>query len=123
MYKNMKRSESSEQILVIQWCEMNENIYPGIELIHHIPNGGKRNKQEAARLKKEGVKSGVPDLHLPVPKGVYNGLYIEMKYNGNKPTTNQKVWIEKLNKQGYYATYCDGFEEAKETIINYMTIG
>lgn len=119
----MKKSEASEQILLIQWCRFNENMYPGLELIHHIPNGGKRDKLEAIKLKKEGVKSGVPDLSLPVPKGKYNGLYIEMKYNGNKPTVKQKEWIKKLNEQGYYATVCDGFEEAKEMIINYMTIG
>ncbi|GIM32953.1 VRR-NUC domain-containing protein [Paraclostridium bifermentans] len=118
----MKRCEESEQINLIQWCKYNEHIYPGLELIHHIPNGGKRNKLEAARLKKAGVKSGVPDLNLPVPKGKFNGLYIELKYNSNKATTNQKEWIENLNKQGYYATVCNGFEEARETIIKYMSI-
>ena len=118
----MRRSEESEQINLIQWCKYNEHIYPGLELIHHIPNGGKRNKLEAARLKQAGVKSGVPDLHLPVPKGEYCGLYIEMKWNGNKPTPKQKMWIKKLREQRHCVVVCDGFEEAKDTIIKYMSI-
>ncbi|WP_057541443.1 VRR-NUC domain-containing protein [Paraclostridium sordellii] len=118
----MRRSEESEQINLIQWCKYNEHIYPGLELIHHIPNGGKRNKLEAARLKQAGVKAGVPDLHLPVPKGEYCGLYIEMKWNGNKPTPKQKMWIKKLREQRHCVVVCDGFEEAKYTIIKYMSI-
>lgn len=118
----MKRSEATEQILVMQWCELNECIYPELELMHHIPNGGKRDKAEASRLKKQGVKSGVPDLHLPVPRGEYCGLYIEMKWNGNKPTPKQKMWIKKLREQRHCVVVCDGFEEAKDTIIKYMSI-
>ena len=118
----MKRSEATEQILVMQWCELNECIYPELELMHHIPNGGKRDKAEAGRLKKQGVKAGVPDLHLPVPKGEYCGLYIEMKLNGNKPTPKQKMWIKKLREQIHCVVVCDGFEEAKDTIIKYMSI-
>ena len=118
----MRRSEESEQINLIQWCKYNEHIYPGLELIHHIPNGGKRNRLEAARLKQAGVKAGVPDLHLPVPKGEYCGLYIEMKWNGNKPTPKQEMWIKKLREQRHCVVVCDGFEEAKDTIIKYMSI-
>ncbi len=56
----MKRSEASEQITLIQWCDINRCKYPELGLIFHIPNGGKRNKLEAIKLKKEGVKAGVP---------------------------------------------------------------
>ena len=51
----MKRSEASEQITLIQWCDINRCKYPELGLIFHIPNGGKRNKLEAIKLKKEGV--------------------------------------------------------------------
>ena len=119
-YANMKRSESTEQMAVIQWCEINECIYPELELIHHIPNGGKRSKTEAIRLKCEGVKKGVPDLCLPVPRRKYHGLYIEMKYGNGRTSKEQKEWIYKLSKQGYKAVVCNGFEEAKETIERYM---
>ena len=119
-YVNMKRSESTEQMTLIQWCKINECIYPDLELIYHIPNGGKRSKTEAIRLKCEGVKKGVPDLCLPVPRRNYHGLYIEMKYGNGRTSKEQKEWIQKLNKQGYKAVICNGFDEAKETIERYM---
>ena len=78
--KNMRRSEDTEQIHVCNWAAWNENRYPELKWLQHIPNGGSRNKAEAVKLKSMGVKSGVPDLHLPYAKGVYIGLYIEMKY-------------------------------------------
>ena len=75
----IKGSEDAEQEIVIQWVRMNEGKWPELKLLHHIPNGGSRNKREAARLKRMGVLAGVSDLHLPVSKGGYNSLYIEMK--------------------------------------------
>ena len=116
----MKRSESTEQITLIDWCNINICKYPELELLYHIPNGGRRSKVEAVRLKHEGVKKGVPDLCLPVARGNYHGLYIEMKYDKGKTSKEQKEWLNKLNKQGYKAVVCYGFEEAREIIENYM---
>lgn len=116
----MKRSEASEQITLIQWCDINRCKYPELGLIFHIPNGGKRNKLEAIKLKKEGVKAGVPDLFLPVARRVYNGLFIELKYGSNKATPKQKEWINNLNAQGYKAVVCNGFDEARLTIEEYI---
>lgn len=83
-------SEATEQQAVIRWAGYMSGRYPELELLYHIPNGGSRNKIEAANLKQQGVKSGVPDLCLPVGKGKYNGLYIEMKFGRNKPTKNRQ---------------------------------
>lgn len=80
---NMKyamRSEDTEQINVISWASWQMQKYPELKWLHHIPNGGSRNRAEAVKLKQMGVKSGVSDLCLPYPKGIYCGLYIEMKF-------------------------------------------
>lgn len=119
----MKRSESSEQILLIQWCEMQSCIYPELKSIFHIPNGGKRSKSEAIRFKKEGVKAGVPDLFLPIAKRGYHGLFIEMKYGNNKTTKSQNEWIDRLYKQGYQVEVCWSADEAIWAIKNYLGIG
>lgn len=58
MLQYMKRSEETEQITLIHWCNVNICKYPELELIYHVPNGGKRNKSEAIRLKRAGVKKG-----------------------------------------------------------------
>lgn len=44
-----------------------------------IPNGGKRNVIVAQKMKAEGVRAGIPDLCLPVMRGGYGGMYIELK--------------------------------------------
>lgn len=81
--------ESVEQKLVVEWARRAECTWPEIALLHHIPNGGQRDKAVAAKLKTEGVKAGVPDLCLPVPRGKYHGLYIEMKATGGRPSREQ----------------------------------
>lgn len=118
----MKRSEATEQINLIRWCELQKCKYPELGLIFAIPNGGSRHKLEAANLKRQGVKAGVPDLFLPAAKGGFNGLFIELKYGKNKATDKQKEWINELGFQGYYAKICVGFEEAKNTILEYINL-
>lgn len=109
-----KSREDTEQEKVVTYCDLRQIT------IFHPANGGKRNASEAAHLKRLGVKAGVPDLVIPVARGGYHGLFIEMKVKPNKPTENQKQWIELLNNNGYLAVVCYGFEEAKKVIDEYM---
>lgn len=113
-------SESVEQIYLFRWAALQECVYPELELMYHIPNGGYRNKAEAARLKMEGVKAGVPDICLPVARGGYHGLYIEMKIKGNTTSDNQKRWIRLLKEQDYFVTVCYGQEEAISVLVKYL---
>lgn len=113
-------SESEEQQALFQWAEVMSRHYPKLSLLYHIPNGGARSKGTAGRLKAEGVKSGVPDICLPVSNGKYHGLYVEMKIKGNKPSPNQVKWIESLNEEGYKAVVCYGWQEAAKAIQDYI---
>ena len=67
-----------------------------------VPNGGKRSRSESVRFKKEGVRSGVPDLSI-VHDGMYYGLEVK------KPATrtpkgylskNQKSMIKQIEDVG-----------------------
>lgn len=107
---------------VIDWCRWHENRYPALKMIYHVPNGGSRNKLEAQNLKAEGVKAGVPDLHLPVPAAGYHGLYVEMKWGKNKTTDNQDWWLEELARQGYKTEVCYSAEAALIEITKYLGI-
>lgn len=118
----MKSSEAKEQEVLIQWCEIQKKKYPELGLIFHIPNGGYRNKFEAANLKRQGVKAGVPDLFMAVPNKKYHGLFIEMKWGKNKPTENQEEWILRLSEQGYKVNVCYSSIEAIEVIKEYLGI-
>ena len=114
--------ESHEQMFLFQWAGYAQQQYKELELFHHIPNGGKRDARTAASLKREGVKAGIPDLCLPVPRGSFHGLYIELKVGKNKTTAKQNEWIKNLNEQGYCVEVCYGWLEAKEVIEKYLTL-
>lgn len=116
-------SEHQEQVAVFIWAELHQTTRPELALLHAIPNGGHRHKAVAIRLKAEGVKSGVPDIVWPLPRGRFHGLYLEMKYGKNKPSQNQKWWLGQLEKQGYSTTVCWGFEEAIDAIETYYSLG
>lgn len=113
-------NEDIEQTYLFMWAKSQEAKFPELILLHHIPNGGKRSIGTAKKLKAQGVKSGVPDLCLPVSRGKYHGLYIELKANNNKTSENQDKWIGALKKQGYQVNVCYGWEEASEVILNYL---
>ncbi len=118
-----KISESQLQILIFDWCHLNRNKYPELELLFHIPNGGYRNITTAKRLKAEGVKSGVPDLLLPVPRGGYPGLFLEVKTKGGVVSDNQKWWLKSLSEQGYLALVVYSFDEAICVLKDYLKMG
>ena len=111
----MKQQEANEQCKVIQYCALRK--IP----VFHIPNGGSRNKMEAANLKRQGVKAGVPDLFFPVAKWGYHGLFIEMKYGKNKTTDAQDEWIRLLKKNDYLVHVCYGFDSARGVIDWYFS--
>lgn len=114
-------TEDTEQAHIFAWAAWASGKYPELDLMHHIPNGGKRSKSEAARFKAQGVKAGVPDIFLPCARGGYHGLYIELKRTkGGKLSAVQKEWIDALRGQDYKVIVCYGFDEAREVIINYL---
>lgn len=119
----MKRGEDTEQITVISWANWNVNKWPELKWLFHIPNGGKRNYTEAARFKMAGVKAGVCDLELPVARGEYHGLFIEMKYGDNKTTEAQEEFIAFVRQQGYCAVVCNGANEAINVLEMYLSLG
>lgn len=113
-------TEDEEQIWLFSWAKINSGKWPELELMHHIPNGGMRSKSEAARFKAMGVKRGVSDVFLPVSKGGYHGLYIELKAKDGRPEKEQKEWIAAVREQGYYAAVCYGGIEAANLVEAYM---
>lgn len=114
--------EGMEQEALFSWAEHMRYITPELRMLYHVPNGGYRNQAEAARLKRQGVKAGVPDLCLPVPRGAFHGLYIELKAEGGKTSKSQDAWLCDLRGQGYAAYVCVGWLAAKEKIEGYLKL-
>lgn len=122
MRKELIPSEHDEQVRLLEWSEwMARTKSSDYALLFAIPNGGQRNKVTAAKLKAEGVKPGVPDLFLPVPKGIYTGLFIEMKRRkGGRVSPDQVKWLAELMSRGYKCIVARGCDQAIEAITYYM---
>lgn len=112
--------ESLHQQALFEWASYQLGVYPDLEWLYHTPNGGKRDEKTARKLKREGVKPGVPDVFLPVARGGYHGLYIEMKHGNNKPTKDQLKWINGLKANGYKVEVCYDWLSARDKIIEYL---
>lgn len=114
----MRRAESDLQVACVNWFRA---AYPHLRmLLFAIPNGGKRSIATAARMKKEGVVSGVSDLFLSVPKGEWHGFYIEMKAGDNKMTGNQEVFFQYAKKWGYKCEVVNSFDKFVREVEFYL---
>lgn len=119
-----KLTEAQHQANVIKWS-MQPSVrgkWPELALLYHIPNGGIRDAIEGRHLKQAGVKRGVPDLCLPVARGGYHGLYIEMKAGSGRTRPEQDWWGERLRGQEYRWEVCRGWQEAVQTLEWYLTL-
>lgn len=118
-------TEHDHQRALIAWAKHMATAEPSLAFLSHlfaIPNGGGRNAATAGRLKAEGVLAGVPDLFLPVARGGYHGLWIEMKKEGGRASKSQEDFFAFLRGQKYYVAVCLGCEAAKDEIIKYTNL-
>ena len=109
-------TEQQEQEAVIQWAQASIARLPGIELLFHVPN------ENAHRKVRQGVAAGVPDLCLPVARGGWHGMWIELKRadHSNGPSPAQLAWLERLQCEGHYCALCYGASEAIDAITRYL---
>lgn len=74
------------------------------------------------KFKQMGVKAGVSDLCLPYPKGIYCGLFIEMKYGNNRQQDTQKEFLADMATAGHFVATCYSAEEAIKVIEEYLEL-
>lgn len=114
-------NEHQHQMKVIEWAFANEIAWPDLCWLYAIANAGAgAQRGQAGKMKAEGVKPGVPDLCLPVPRAGFHGLYIEMKAIGGVETREQKNWLFGLRELGYYTCTAYGHEIAIQIIQAYI---
>jgi hypothetical protein len=128
-YARNTKYEHGHQTALFMKASQFATRYPELRLMFAIPNGGSRDKREAANLKAEGVKSGVPDVFLPVPRHNYLGLFIELKRPGTEKSDKGAVspiqrdfWHPELAKQGYLVQVIYGYWDAWACVSWYMGI-
>ena len=141
-------SEFVQQCNVVEFCFHMASKYPDLELINASMNGsyipGSAPRVEKKWINFKNIKSyvienfrwklinmlkasgclrkGFPDLNLPVPRGIWHGLYIELKKKSSGRLSGDQIWwINQLTEQGYYACTCRGEEAAKRLLIEYVS--
>ena len=118
LFEQMKVNESQLQIACVNWFRMQ---FPQFRsLLFAIPNGGQRNVVTAARMKKEGVLAGVPDLFLSVPRGEWHGFYIEMKWGKNTASEAQEKFMLYAQKYGYKCQVVNSFDQFVREVEFYL---
>lgn len=116
-------SEFSHQVALFCWCALSAKTYPELRWFHAIKNEERSgNVVAGARAKQSGIKAGVSDTCLPVKRGVYSGLYIEMKKPGGKPSEKQLEFGEFVKRQGFYFIVCEHWEHAKDVLVWYLSL-
>jgi len=85
---------------------------------------------QAKAAKAVRSESGLPDLMIFEPMGVYKGLFIELKAKSvwlkdgtltiEKHVREQSEIMKRLRAKGYFAMFACGFDEAKDMIDWYL---
>lgn len=123
----MRTLEHNHAVQFMQWWALSCKRY-GVDerLLFAIPNGGKRHIAVARKMKAEGVRAGVSDYFLAVPRNGFHGLFIELKAGdglGIKKGQLSEAQIQfgqMVREQGYDFTVARGFGNAMGSVQMYL---
>lgn len=114
-------TEYAEQCAIFRLAQLYVRQYPVLRFLCGSLNGVRLTIGQSVKAKNAGMKKGVPDILLPVVRGTYCGLWIELKrIKDGKILPEQKEWAVFLIKQGYKHKFAYGADEAWTVIINYL---
>ncbi|MGL4573572.1 MAG: VRR-NUC domain-containing protein [Burkholderiaceae bacterium] len=123
------RGEHEHQVALFRWAALAKQQHPDLGLLFAVPNGGARSKATAGKLKAEGVKAGVPDVVLPIPRNQYGACYIELKVPASagkakgRLSPEQRAMCESLRAAGNSVHVCWGWDQARDVLLEYLTNG
>jgi len=118
----IENSESWHQEQIFKWARSQQIKIPELQLLHASLNGVKLSPALAGKMKRQGMRSGVPDIFLPVARGMYAGLFIELKKaSGGVVSAAQRKFLAALESEGYKAVICRGYVETIQTIKEYLS--
>ena len=90
------------------------------KLLLAVPNGGSRNIIEAKNLKAQGVKYGVSDVLLLIPKRGYACLCMEFKTPVGKQSDEQKLFQKETESVGNKYVVVRSVKEAIDILRWYL---
>jgi len=96
--------------------------HPELRLLSCSLNGVKLSKAQAGKARAAGMLAGEHDVRLPVARGGYACLSIEMKAGDNQPTPEQLAYGERLEAEGACVRYCWSWDEARRAVEDYLAM-
>lgn len=122
--KKKRKINSEEADIQSEFFKQVGLFFPHIpdKLLFSVPNGGSRNKLEAINLKRQGVKSGVSDVILLIPKGGFASLCMEFKTKTGKQSEEQKEFQKQTEKCGSKYVIVRSVKEAIEKVREYLEL-
>lgn len=116
MKRHRQTEHSKIQCAIVDGCK----FHPEARKIFHIPNEGKMSAIAGAILNREGRQKGVADLFLPVARGGFHGLWIEVKIPGDKLTDEQRTFGRQVVGDGYQFFAIWDSQAGIDTVMNYL---
>lgn len=114
----MAQHERIDHINTVNWFK---HHYPELDAdFHHFANERRCTPQEGQMLKRMGVKRGVADFFLALPRNGKAGLWIELKVGTNKPSKEQQAFLDRKAQRGYETVCVWGTDAAREAIKAYL---
>lgn len=119
------RKEWREQEDIYKWTQTVQSLRGHVMM---IGNEGRRSLASAAVAKRMGLLSGVSDLFIAKPIGIYHGLWVEVKRNctytpAQRCTDHwkrQEAFQQRMRSVGYAATFAFGAEDGIKKIQEYL---
>lgn len=116
--KHQGHAEDDLQMQCVRWFRLQ---YPQLaRLLHHSPNGGRRDAREGARFKQMGTQAGFPDLILLVAANGYHALLLELKTRTGRQQDSQKEYQQLAEAQGYRYVVIRSLEAFMDEVNTYM---
>lgn len=89
-----------------------------------IAGGPKSRGKYMNAMKRRGLTPGVSDVVIAIPRGVYHGMYLEVKKTAKSPVgADQADWRARMQEQGYYAVIAAGWDRVKSEVDHYLRLG
>ncbi len=117
-YGKEDKHEGKESALQSSCYKMVKRI-KGSPLVFHVPNQRQQSSIRGGIWKAQGVVAGIPDLVIPHARGGYNGLAVELKVKGGRLTDDQKMVIDRFEKEGWKTALVWSRNGMKELITEY----
>ena len=117
-----KLHEFDSQASLVSWWSLSHKSLgvPDERLLIHIPTGPHQGVFAASRLKRLGLRKGIPDLLLALPRHGYAALWLVFKSPCGSLTSEQRSMHVALRSSGHEVTVSRSTSHAIACIRSYL---